>query len=78
MPHVTQADDHVGAGSFGEVRRPVDTTNNSMAGAKTTGKGNSELEIVMKFSVSPHSDDVGFIKKMRGEVLMIFFQNEVY
>ena len=35
MPRVTQADDHVGAGSFGEVRRPVDTTNNSTAGAKT-------------------------------------------
>ena len=35
MPHVMQADDHVGAGSFGEVRRPVDTTNNPTAGAKT-------------------------------------------
>ena len=63
MPHVTQADDHVGAGSFGEVRRPVDTTNNSTAGAKTTGKGDSELEIVITFLVSPHIDDLGFTQK---------------
>lgn len=37
MPHVTQAEDHVGAGSFGEVRRPVHTTNKLNGSSQNKG-----------------------------------------